>query len=209
MKKIIVLLIVTICIFCSLSFTGCAKNNKTNPIVEFTFSTGDTVRVELFPDAAPITVENFLKYVKDDFYVGISFHRIIKGFMVQTGGFVFENGIFVQKEATYPAIYGEFENNGCSYNKTEHLKGTIAMARSSANSATSQFFFSTVDNYPSLKGEYAAFGRVIDEESMNALYKFESVLTTTGKFSYGSVIRWDSDVPTQLITITKTTVIKE
>lgn len=116
--------------------------------------------------------------------------------------------IFTKKNATYPAIYGEFEENGCTYNNVEHLKGVISMARSSENSATTQFFFCTVDNYPTLNGKYAAFGRVIDQQSMDVLYKFENVPTTTTIAYYGSIPQLNQDTPTQNIAIKKITVVK-
>ncbi|MBQ7652792.1 MAG: peptidylprolyl isomerase [Clostridia bacterium] len=223
MKKLfIVSTILIVSIVTATCFFGCDKSKNTyttgefgildadDPIIEFTFSTGDTIRAELYKKTAPISVENFLKYVKDGFYEGVVFHRIIKDFMIQTGGFEVKNGYFTEKDSTYPAIYGEFSDNGCTYNNVEHLKGVLSMARTNVkDSATSQFFFCSVDNYPTLNGSYAAFGRVIDEESMAVIDKFNNIATTTGVLVYGDMGYYSSDVPTQTISITKIKIIKE
>ena len=216
-KALLILLIISIASLSAFTFVGCKETkteefgilNENDPIVKIEFSTGDVVNVELYKDTAPISVENFLKYVDEGFYEGTMFHRIIKDFMVQTGGFVKgEDGYLHEKKATHPAIYGEFSANGCTYNNVDHLKGVISMARSSENSATTQFFFCTVDNYPTLNGNYAAFGRVIDEQSMNVIYKFDTIPTTTTIAFYGDHAMLNTDTPTQIITIKKITVIK-
>lgn len=110
---------------------------------------------------APVTVDNFLKYVNDGFYAGTLFHRVIKDFVIQAGGYTRNQaGAIVEKTPTYPAITLE-SKNGLS-----NVRGTIAMARTSApNSATSQFYINTVDNkaldYPGSDGYgYAVFGQV-------------------------------------------------
>jgi len=186
--------------------------NENDPIVEILFNTGDKVRVELYPETAPVSVKNFLKYVNDGFYNGLAFHRIIKGFMIQTGGFYQESNYMVQKPATYPAIYGEFKANGCEYNTVEHLKGVISMARTQVNdSATSQFFFCTVDNYPTLNDNYAPFGRVIDQESMDVLLTIEAIPTTTGVMVYDKESGkgyYTPDMPTKVVSIQNITIIK-
>lgn len=110
---------------------------------------------------APITVDNFLKYVNDGYYAGTVFHRVIKDFVIQGGGLTRNGaGTLVEKPGANPAIALE-SRNGLS-----NVRGTIAMARTSApNSATSQFYINTVDNkgldYPSTDGNgYAVFGKV-------------------------------------------------
>ncbi len=114
-----------------------------------------TIELELYGNAAPITVENFEKLANEGFYNGLTFHRIISGFMIQGGGFN-ENGTY--KEAAN--IKGEFSANGVK-NPILHDRGVISMARSdSMNSASSQFFIMH-QNSPHLDGQYAAFGRVI------------------------------------------------
>lgn len=127
-----------------------------NPIVSILMDDGKTIRLELYPDKAPITVENFLKLVKSGFYDGLCFHRIIPGFMIQ-GGDPKGNG------CGGPGwnIKGEFRSNGVP-NDLKHVRGVISMARAmDPNSAGSQFFIMHADA-PHLDGEYAAFGSVIE-----------------------------------------------
>ena len=113
-----------------------------------------TITVDLYGDLAPITVKNFLKLVNEKFYDGLTFHRIISGFMIQ-GGDPLGTGIGGSSEN----IKGEFSANGVE-NNLEHKRGVISMARSSdPDSASSQFFIMHAD-YPSLNGQYAAFGMV-------------------------------------------------
>lgn len=109
------------------------------------------IDVELYPDIAPITVNNFLKLVSDDYYRNSSFHRIIKGFMIQGGSNL----------TKAESIKGEFASNGI-INDLKHERGVISMARTMVkNSASSQFFIMHQDS-PHLDGEYAAFGKVIN-----------------------------------------------
>ena len=116
---------------------------------------GAKIELELYPDAAPVTVENFLKLVKNGFYDGLTFHRVIPGFMIQ-GGDPLGNGMGGAKEN----IKGEFRANGHN-NPIKHERGVISMARAyDPNSASSQFFIMH-QNAPHLDGQYAAFGRVI------------------------------------------------
>ena len=110
---------------------------------------------ELYPEIAPKTVENFVKLVKEGFYEGTIFHRVIPGFMIQGGGFTES---CEQKRAD--AIRGEFRANGHN-NPIKHERGVISMARTFApNSASSQFFIMH-KNAPHLDGQYAAFGKVV------------------------------------------------
>ena len=115
-----------------------------------------TIRLELDADVAPVTVANFAKLAGEGFYDGLTFHRIIEGFMVQ-GGDPNGNGTGGSDEK----IVGEFSDNGHP-NSISHVRGTISMARSQAyNSASSQFFIMQADT-PSLDGQYAAFGHVTE-----------------------------------------------
>ena len=129
--------------------------NDTNPQVMIDMGELGEITIELFPDVAPITVENFLSLVNDSFYDGIIFHRVIKGFMIQ-GGDPQGTGYGGSKNT----IKGEFKQNGID-NPLEHTRGVISMARSMMpNSASSQFFIMHKDaKY--LDGAYAAFGAVI------------------------------------------------
>ena len=115
-----------------------------------------TITVELYPDIAPITVANFKKLINEKFYDGLTFHRIISGFMIQ-GGDPLGNGTGGSDEN----IKGEFANNGVS-NNLSHTRGVISMARSQdMNSASSQFFIVHQDS-TFLDGQYAAFGKVTE-----------------------------------------------
>lgn len=117
---------------------------------------GSTIKIELDASVAPITVANFEKLVKEGFYDGLTFHRIIPGFMIQ-GGDPLGNGMGGSKET----IKGEFASNGVS-NPLKHTRGVISMARSmDPNSASSQFFIMHADA-PHLDGNYAAFGKVVE-----------------------------------------------
>lgn len=114
-----------------------------------------TIEVKLEPEIAPITVANFIKLAESGYYDGLSFHRIVNGFMMQGGWDL--NG----EKPPVDTIKGEFTANGVN-NTIAHERGVISMARAKAyNSASSQFFICQVD-CPSLDGDYAAFGRVTE-----------------------------------------------
>ena len=117
-----------------------------------------TVHIELYGNEAPETVANFVKLANEGFYDGLTFHRIIDGFMAQGGGFDKDG-----KEKDADSIYGEFKANGFN-NNIPHVAGTISMARTNVyNSASSQFFIvdeTSANNTASLDGKYAAFGKV-------------------------------------------------
>ena len=124
-------------------------------MIEITMENGKTIRVELDASAAPITVANFKKLVREGFYDGLTFHRIIPGFMIQ-GGCPEGTGM----GGPGYGIKGEFASNGVN-NPIRHTRGVISMARSSMpNSAGSQFFIMHADA-PHLDGDYAAFGHVV------------------------------------------------
>ncbi|MCM1507160.1 MAG: peptidylprolyl isomerase [Ruminococcus flavefaciens] len=125
-------------------------------MVTIEMENGKKIKIELYPEIAPITCENFEKLVKDGFYDGLTFHRVISGFMIQ-GGCPLGNG------TGGPGwnIKGEFSSNGVK-NDLKHTRGVISMARSMMpNSAGSQFFIMHEDA-PHLDGQYAAFGKVIE-----------------------------------------------
>lgn len=114
-----------------------------------------TIQVALDPKEAPLTCQNFIELANDGFYDNLTFHRIMKGFMIQGGD---PNGDGTG--GSEKTIQGEFQSNGVD-NKLAHERGTISMARSSdPNSASSQFFICDADD-PFLDGDYAAFGRVV------------------------------------------------
>ena len=125
-------------------------------MVVITMENGKQIKLELYKDIAPKTVENFEKLVNEGFYNGLTFHRVIEGFMIQ-GGCPDGNGM----GGPGYSIFGEFKLNGFK-NDLKHERGVISMARSSnPNSAGSQFFIMHKDA-PHLDGNYAAFGRVIE-----------------------------------------------
>jgi cyclophilin family peptidyl-prolyl cis-trans isomerase len=154
---------------------------SSNPVVVIETTMG-SISVELFRDKAPKSVENFLAYVKDGYYRGTVFHRVIKGFMIQGGGLTAS----LARKQTKPPIPNEAANG------LKNERGTLAMARTNdINSATSQFFINTVNNASlNHRGEspdqfgYAVFGKVID--GMDVVDKIEAVATTT-KGSYQNV----------------------
>ena len=138
-----------------------------NPIVTFNMKGGDVFYVELYPDVAPNTVNNFISLVNKGFYDGLCFHRVIEGFMIQ-GGDPKGNGT----GGPGYSIRGEFTKNGFK-NNLKHKRGVISMARSMMpNSAGSQFFIMHADA-PHLDGQYAAFGQVID--GMDVIDKIAAV----------------------------------
>ncbi len=141
-------------------------------MVEITMENGGKIKIELDPTAAPITVENFEKLVRQGFYDGLTFHRIIPGFMIQGG----------DPEGTGMGgpgygIKGEFARNGVD-NPIKHTRGVISMARSMMpDSAGSQFFIMHEDA-PHLDGSYAAFGHVV--EGMEVVDEIAGVETDAG-----------------------------
>jgi cyclophilin family peptidyl-prolyl cis-trans isomerase len=155
-----------------------------NPVVVLETSKGD-IKIELFEDKAPITVKNFLTYVDEKHYDGLIFHRVIKDFMIQGGGYDVD-----QKERkTHASIKNE------SGNGVPNKRGYIAMARTEdLDSATSQFYINTVDNPFLDENKYAAFGRVID--GMDVVDKIRAVAT-------GRKGMFPKDVPQEDIVIKK------
>ena len=142
-------------------------------MIRIEMDNGRIIDIELYPDKAPKTVENFEKLVKDGFYDGLTFHRIIRGFMIQ-GGDPQGTGMGGAKEK----IYGEFRMNGFAQNDLKHTKGVISMARAmDPNSASSQFFIMHEDA-PHLDGSYAAFGKVVS--GIDAVDEIACTPTTYG-----------------------------
>lgn len=140
-----------------------------NPIATITMENGDVIKVELYPNVAPNTVNNFISLANSGFYDGLIFHRVIPGFMIQGG----------DPEGTGMggpdySIEGEFSSNGFE-NDVKHERGVISMARAQdPNSAGSQFFIMVADS-AQLDGDYAAFGKVT--EGMEAVDKIVAVDT--------------------------------
>ena len=147
-------------------------NMAQNPIVTFTMENGDVIKAELYPEIAPISVNNFISLINKKFYDGLIFHRVIAGFMIQ-GGCPDGNGM----GGPGYSIKGEFNNNGFK-NDLKHTEGVLSMARAMhPNSAGSQFFIMHKTS-PHLDGEYAAFGKVI--EGMDVVNMIAEVPTSWG-----------------------------
>ncbi|HHT9138444.1 MAG TPA: peptidylprolyl isomerase [Candidatus Wunengus sp. YC60] len=169
MKKIIIALLFAL--FCVTQPTWAGS---TNPRILLETSKG-VITLELDSKAAPKTVENFLGYVQEGFYDGTIFHRVIKGFMIQGGGFTED----MRQKSTHAPIDNEADNG------LQNKRGTVAMARTmDPHSATAQFFINTVDNsFLDHKGKtssgwgYCVFGKVV--EGMNVVDAIESVSTTS------------------------------
>ena len=122
--------------------------------IRITMENGKEMEAELYPETAPITVENFVNLIKENFFDGLIFHRVIKGFMIQ-GGDPTGTGMGGSKNR----IKGEFLSNGF-VNELKHTRGVLSMARAmDPNSASSQFFIMHQDA-PHLDGQYAAFGKI-------------------------------------------------
>ena len=140
-----------------------------NPIVTITMKDGGVIKAELYPDIAPISVDNFVKLAGNGFYNGLIFHRVIPGFMIQ-GGCPDGTGM----GGPGYTIKGEFASNGVK-NDLKHVRGVLSMARAmDPDSAGSQFFIMH-ETSPHLDGDYAAFGKVI--EGMDVVDKIASVAT--------------------------------
>ena len=215
MMKRCILILLTLCIsITSLGImTGCAKK-ETNPeqskedlyqysdfsdtkeqtnYVKLTVEGFGDMILELYPETAPETVKNFQKLVSEGFYDGLTFHRIIKGFMIQ-GGDPKGNGT----GGSSATIKGEFTENGYA-NNLSHTRGVLSMARSSApNSASSQFFIiHAAATY--LDGKYAAFGKLV--AGYTVLDNIADVKTTYGSSS-------EQSTPTQTVRIKSASFVK-
>jgi cyclophilin family peptidyl-prolyl cis-trans isomerase len=185
--------VVALC-FVVLGVLSAGGARAANPVVVMETNLG-TIKIELFEDKAPVTVKNFLKYVEDKHYDGTVFHRVIKTFMIQGGGF--EPGM--KEKKTREPIKNESDNG------VSNQRGTIAMARTSdPDSATAQFYINVEDNKgldggPGKASGYAVFGRVI--EGMDVVDKIKAVKTgTKGRFQ---------DVPVEDVVIKSVRVQKE
>ena len=143
-----------------------AKENTVNIVIDTNMG---EIKAELYPDVAPVTVKNFVDLIKKGFYNGLTFHRVIEGFMIQ-GGCPKGNGT----GGPGYCIKGEFRANGVK-NDLKHERGVLSMARAmNPDSAGSQFFIMH-ETSPHLDGQYAAFGKVTD--GMNVVDKIATVRT--------------------------------
>ncbi|MBC2400607.1 peptidylprolyl isomerase [Clostridium saccharobutylicum] len=168
----------------STSVTDESSDSKTGnenlPVVTITVENYGVIQAELYPEIAPNTVNNFINLVKKGFYDNLTFHRIIKGFMIQ-GGDPKGDGT----GGPGYSIEGEFTSNGFA-NSLKHTKGVLSMARTQdPNSAGSQFFIMTGDA-PNLDGQYAAFGKVTS--GLDVLEKIQSVKTKSNDAPIDKVV---------------------
>ena len=163
-----------------------------NPKIKIVVRDYGEMIAELYPDKAPNTVKNFLALIEKDFFSGMIFHRVIKGFMIQGGGF---DESFQQKKAD--SIRGEFIANGFMQNDLRHTRGVLSMARTAdPDSASSQFFVMHKDA-PHLDAQYAGFGKVI--EGLEVIDSIANV--KTGRMG------WYDDVPKTPVVIDKIEII--
>ena len=199
--------------------------NIANPVATMEVENFGTIKIELYPDLAPETVSNFITLANNGFYDGLTFHRVVKDFMIQGGDpsgdgtgaptladlynnddesatYKYSDGEEAKSTDSY-SIKGEFVANGYNKNTLNLTEGTIAMARNdytsysatlseeSYNSASSQFFIMTSDDYTNLSGYYAGFGKVIEgmdivKDIANVECKAASEDTADGKQTEGS-----------------------
>jgi len=195
MRKL-VLFAAMLTLACGFAFGAETAPKGGKPVVQFETSMG-IIKVELYPDKAPVTVKNFLTYVREGHYDGLIFHRVIRDFMVQGGGFTKE---MKERGTKHPPIKNEADNG------LKNERGTLAMARTSVvDSATAQFFINTVNNdflnhrtkTPQGYG-YAVFGKVI--EGMEVVDKIRAVPTGSSGIH--------QDVPKQPVILLKATVLE-
>lgn len=146
-----------------------------NPKVIIRLTDGREIHIDLSPETAPITVENFLRLVNEKYYDGLCFHRVIDNFMIQGGGYCIKGGRILEAPPVSPII-GEFLSNGYR-NDLKHTEGVISMARTNIkNSASSQFFICSAD-CGHLDGAYAAFGKTSDAQSLKVVKDIAAVTT--------------------------------
>lgn len=193
--------------------SGCSpapEKESSGPIeISITLNDGRQMKGELYPEIAPISVENFVKLAEEDFFDGLIFHRVIDGFMIQGGGYdeTFYKGNFNSKETA--SIKGEFASNGVE-NNLKHTRGVLSMARTQVpDSASSQFFIMHQDS-PHLDGDYAAFGKIT--EGLEIVDEIAGTKTTilSGTVTYEGMKypTQMSDVPEKPIVIKSIDVIK-
>ncbi len=140
-----------------------------NPVVTFTMENGDVMKAELYPDIAPVSVNNFISLIQKNFYDGLIFHRVIRGFMIQGGD---PQGTGMGGPGY--SIKGEFAANGFQ-NDLKHTEVVLSMARSMMPDSAGSQFFIMHKNAPHLDGSYAAFGKII--EGMDVVNKIAETPT--------------------------------
>lgn len=198
MRKYILIIIVLLIGLLSLNSCknkeGQEVSNMDSNQVRIELTDGRIINLELYPDVAPISVNNFLKLVDQHYYDGVVFHRIIDGFMIQTGGYYMsEDGRTIMQKEPQATIKGEFSSNGVE-NNIKHVAGVLSMARANNPDSGSAQFFICSDDAPHLDGNYAAFGKVLDNASLQVV---KEIAASPKVYVDGSL----SDFPYPVITI--------
>jgi len=173
-----------------LTLSGCGNKDPfpgvKNPIATITLSNDTTMRFELFVQEAPNTVANFIQLAQSGFYDGLPFYRVMPGALIQSGC---KNG-----DGTGMAghvIQGEFEANGIE-NRISHTRGVISMARQSDYDTASSQFFIMQGDYTEYDGNYAAFGRAMDDQTLAAIDKVASVAVDSRYKPIGGMVKIES-----------------
>lgn len=192
-----------------LPIVGCGTNtakkdglDKSDAVhIKITLTNNKEIEADLYPHIAPKSVENFVNLINKNFFDGLIFHRVIEGFMIQGGGYdeSFYEGNFESKETD--SIKGEFTSNGFK-NDLKHTRGVLSMARTQdPNSASSQFFIMH-QNYPSLDGQYAAFGEVT-----KGIEVVDEIATGKKTVVTGEILYMGNKYPQQMTDVPETPVI--
>lgn len=168
------LLLTVLAIAMMLAFTGCKKEDPyagvPNPVATITLKDGREMLFELYVQKAPNTVANFVQLANSGYYDGMKFYRVLPGCFVQTGD--------AKGDGTGTpgySIKGEFSKNGFEGNDISHVRGTVSMARQSDYDSAGSQFFILQGSYPEYDGNYAAFGRLIDQASLDVLDSITNV----------------------------------
>ena len=167
----------------------------THPVIKIHVAGYGTMTAELYPEKAPKTVANFMALIEKGFFEGLIFHRVIRGFMIQGGGY---DAQMEQREAE--AIKGEFIANGFMSNDLRHTRGVLSMARTSDPDSASSQFFVMHEDAPYLDAQYAGFGKLTD--GFDVLDKIASV--KTGNYGW-----YMQDVPREPVVIERMEIVSE
>lgn len=165
-KRILLILLLA----AALALTACGQKKnpyediEQNPVATITLTDGSQMRFELYPQQAPNTVANFIKLANDGFYDAKEIYRVVSNVLIQTGD---PNNNGTGDPGYY--IKGEFSENKFKGNTLSHMRGTISMARKSDYDTGGSQFFIMEGSYPEYDGFYAAFGRIMDQESLDVL----------------------------------------
>ncbi len=159
--------------------TDSAVQSQAHQKVKVTMQDGGEFTIELYPEYAPETCENFINLVESGFYNGLTFHRVIDGFMAQGGS---TDGIGIK--GSDKTIKGEFSANGFSQNTLSHQRGVVSMARAASYDSASSQFFICYGDCTFLDGQYAGFGKVVDGmEVVDSFLKVERTQNSSGELA--------------------------